>query len=88
MMDKADEDLWIGDSGASSHLFGSEKDVFDKRMIKGSINTANGEKMKLKCEGKVHVSHFTKTVYESKGILSVEVVEGLKINLFRFNTAL
>ena len=40
MMDKVDEDLWIGDSGASSHLIGSEKDVFDKKMIEGSINTA------------------------------------------------
>ena len=40
MMDEVDEDLWIGDSGASSHLIGSEKDVFDKKMIEGSINTA------------------------------------------------
>ena len=46
MMDKVDEDLWIGDSGASSHLIGSEKDVFDKKMIEGSVNTANSEKMK------------------------------------------
>ena len=63
MMDEVDEDLWIGDSGASSHLIGSEKDVFDKKMIEGSFNTANGEKMKIKCEGKVNVSHFTKTGY-------------------------
>ena len=71
MMDKVDEDLWIGDSGASSHLIGSEKDAFNKKMIKGSINTANGEKMKIKCEGKVNVSHFTKTGYKSKRTLSV-----------------
>ena len=38
MMDEVDEDFWIGDSGASSHLIGSEKDVFDKKMIKGSVN--------------------------------------------------
>ena len=69
MMDKVDEDLWIGDSGASSHLIGSEKDVFDKKMIEGSVNTANGEKMKIKYEGKVNVSHFAKTGYESKGTL-------------------
>ena len=61
MMDKVDEDLWIGDSGASGHLIGSERDVFDKKMIKGSVNTANGEKMKIRCEGKVNLSHFTKT---------------------------
>ena len=88
MMDKVDEDLWISDSGASSHLIGSEKDIFNKKMIKGSINTVNGEKMKIRCEGKVNVSHFTKTRYESKGTLSVKVVEGLKIKLFSFTTAL
>ena len=59
MMDKVNEELWIGDSEASSHLIGSEKDVFDKKMIEASINTANGEKMKIRCEGKVNVSHFT-----------------------------
>ena len=31
MMDKVDEDLWIGDSGASSHLIGSEKDVLTRK---------------------------------------------------------
>ena len=55
-------------------------------MIEGSVNTANGEKMKIKCEGKVNVSHFTKTGYDSKGTLSVKVVEGLKIK-FSFTTA-
>ena len=44
-------------------------------MIEGSINTANGEKMKIRCEGKVNVSHLTKTEYESKGTLSVKVTE-------------
>ena len=88
MIDQVDEDLWIGDSGASSHLIGSEKDVFDKKMIKASVNTANSEKMKIKCEGKVNVSHFTKTGYKSKGTLSVKVVEGLKLKLFSFSTSL
>ena len=88
MMDKVDEDLWISGSGASSHLIGSEKNVFNKKMIKGSVNTANGEKMKIKHEGKVNVSQFSKTGYESKGTLSVKVVEGLKIKLFSFTTAL
>ena len=87
MMDKVNGDLWIGDSGASSLLIGSEKSVFDKKMIEGSVNTANGEKMKINCEGKVNVCHFTKTGYESKGTLSVKVVEGLKIKLFSFITA-
>ena len=57
-------------------------------MIEGSINTANGEKMKIRCEGKVNVSQFTRTGYESKGIISVLVMEGLKIRIFSFTTAL
>ena len=44
--------------------------------------------MRIKCEGKVNVSHLTKTGYESKGILSVKVVEGLKLKLFSFTTVL
>ena len=88
MMDEVDEDLWIGDRGASSHVIGSETGVFDKKMIKGSVNTANGEKMKIKCEGKVNVCHFTKTGYERKGTLLVKVVVGLKIKLFSFTKAL
>ena len=44
LMDEVDEDLWIGDSGASRHSIRSEKDVFDKKIIKGSVNTANGER--------------------------------------------
>ena len=63
MMDEVDEDLWIGESGASSHLIGSEKGVFDKKMIKGSANTANGGMMKIECEGKVNANRSTKTGY-------------------------
>ena len=88
MMDEVDEDLWIGDSGASSHLIGSEKGVFDKKMIKGSVDTKNGEMMRIECEGTVNVNHFTKTGYERKGTLAVNVVEGLKTKLFSFTTAL
>ena len=44
--------------------------------------------MKIVCEGKVNVNHFTKTGYERKGTLSVKVVEVLKKKLFSFTTAL
>ena len=37
-----EEDLWIGDSGASSHMMGSEEHVFNKKLITGSVRTANG----------------------------------------------
>ena len=35
-----EEDLWIGDSGASSHLMGSGKHVINKILISGSMRTA------------------------------------------------
>ena len=28
-----EEDLWIGDSGASSHMIGSEEHVLNKKLI-------------------------------------------------------
>ena len=37
-----EEDLWTGDSGASSHMMGSEEHVFNKKLITGSVRTANG----------------------------------------------
>ena len=36
-----EEDLWIGDSGASSHMMGNEEHVFKKKLITGSVRTAN-----------------------------------------------
>ena len=35
-----EEDLWIGDSGASSHLMGSGEHVINKILISGSMMTA------------------------------------------------
>ena len=72
MINKVDEDLWIGDSGVSSHLIGSEKDVFDKKLIEESINTANSEKMKRRCEGKVNVSHFPKQDMKVKELYQIK----------------
>ena len=50
-----EEDLWIGDSGASSHMMGSEENVFNKKLISGSVRTANGAHMKMLCEGDINV---------------------------------
>ena len=41
-----EDDLWIGESGASSHMMGSEEHVFNKKLISGSVRTANGAHMK------------------------------------------
>ena len=39
------EDYWIGDSGASSHMVGEDTDLFAKGPIQGNISTANGTSM-------------------------------------------
>ena len=49
------EDLWIGDSGASSHMMGSEEHVFNKKLISGSMRTTNGAHMKMLCDGDINV---------------------------------
>ena len=55
-----EEDLWVGDSGASSHMMGSEEHVFNKKLISGSVRTANGAHMKMLCEGGINVHVITK----------------------------
>ena len=50
-----EEDLWIGDGGASSNMMGSEEHVFNKKLISGSMRTANGAHMKMLCEGDINV---------------------------------
>ena len=46
-----EEDFWVGDSGASSHMMGSEEHVFNKKLISGSMRKANGAHKKMLCEG-------------------------------------
>ena len=55
-----EEDMWIGDSGPSSHMMGSEGHVFNKKLITGSVRTANGAHMKMLCEGDINVDVITK----------------------------
>ena len=57
-----DEDLWIGDSGASSHMMGSSEYVFDGKLISESVRTANGTHMQMLCEGNINVYVITKKV--------------------------
>ena len=50
-----EEGLWIGDSGASSHMMGREEHVLNKKLISGRMRTANGAHMKMLCEGDINV---------------------------------
>ena len=83
-----EEDLWIGDSGASSHMMGSEDNVFNKKLISGSVRTANGAHMKMLCEGDINIDVITKNADLTSGTLRVKVIPGMKQRLFSFRQAM
>ena len=83
-----EEDLWIGDSGALSHMMGSEEHVFNKKLISRSMRTANGAHMKMLCEGDINVDVLTKNDDVTSGTLRVKVIPGMKQKLFSFTQAL
>ena len=66
-----EEDLWIGDSGASSHMRGCEEHVFNKKLISGSMRTANGAHMIMLCEGDINVDVITNNGDVTSGTLRV-----------------
>ena len=77
-----EEDLGIGDSGASSHMMGSEENVFKKKMKTGSVRTANGAHMKMLCEGDINVDVITKNGDVTSGTLRVKVIPRMTQKLF------
>ena len=83
-----EEDLWIGDSGASSHMMGSEEHVFNKKLISASMRTANGAHMKMLFEGDINVDVITKNGDVTSGTLRVNVIPGMKQKLFSFTQAM
>ena len=83
-----EEDLWIGDSGASNHMMGSEEHVFNKKLISGSMRTANGAHMKMLCEGDINVDVITKNGDVTGGTLRVKVILGMKQKIFSFTQAI
>ena len=83
-----EEDLWIGDSGVSSHMMGSEEHVFNKKLMSGSMRTANGTHMKMLCEGDINVDVITKNGDVTSGTLRVKVIPGMKQKLFSFTQAM
>ena len=73
-----EEDLWIGDSGASSHMMGSEEHVFNKKLISGSKWCSH----EMLCEGDINVDVITKNDDITSGTLRVKVIPGMKQRLF------
>ena len=60
------EDYWIEDSGASSHMVGDDKDLFAKTPIQGNVNAANGTSMPMVCKGKMNVEAIPKQASQVK----------------------
>ena len=83
-----EEDLWIGDSGTSSHMMGSEEHVFNKKLISGSMMTGIGAHMTKLCEGDINVDVITKSGDVTSGTLRVKVIPGIKQKLFSFTQAM
>ena len=83
-----EEHLWIGDSGASSHMMGSEEHVFNKILISGSMRKDNGAHMKMWCEGDINVDVITKDGDITSGPLRVKVIPGMKQRHFNFTQAM
>ena len=83
-----EEDLWIGDSGASSQMMGSEEHVFNEKLVSQSVRTANGAHMKMLCEGDINVDVITKNGDVTSGTLRVKVIPGMKPKHFSFTQAM
>ena len=69
-------------------LMGSEEHVFNKKLISGSMRTANGAHMKMLCEGEINVDVITKNGDITSGTLRVKVIPGMKQKLFSFTQAI
>ena len=82
------EDYWIGDSGASSHMVGDDKYLFAKTPIQGKVNAANETSMPMVCKGMMNVEAIPKQGKSSKGVLTIKVAKGMMHELFSFTTAL
>ena len=69
-------------------MMGSEEHVFNKKVIAGSVRTANGAQMKMLCEGDINVDVITKSGDVTSGKIRVEVIPGMKQKLFSFTQAM
>ena len=73
-----EEDSWIGDSGASSHIMESEEHVSNKKLISGSMRKAKGANRKMLCEGDINVDVITKNGDITSCTWRVKVIPGMK----------
>ena len=69
-------------------MMGSGKHVFNKKLISGSVRTANGAHMKMLCEGDINVYVITRNDDVTSGTPRVKVIPGMKQAFFSFTQAM
>ena len=69
-------------------MMGSKEHVFNKKLISGSMRTANDTHMKMLCEVDINVDVITKNGDVTSGSLRVKVIPGMKQKLFSFTQAM
>ena len=68
-------------------MMGSEEHMTNKKLISGSVSTANGAQMKMLCVGDINVDVITQNGDITSDTLRVKVIPGMKQRLFSFTQA-
>ena len=87
VFDKFDNDIWIGDTGATSHMTFDSKGMYDLEEMSGQVIVGNGKGVKITHRGKLDVKIKQKDGSENKMTLqNVKVVPELGHNLISLTT--
>jgi hypothetical protein len=81
-------ELWIGDSGASSHMTNSDIGVYSRKTCDLKINIADGTTIDVVYIGQLDVLFIQKDGTRAKKTLTVKVAPALKHSLFSFTAAM
>jgi hypothetical protein len=83
-------DLWIGDSGATSHITCSKTGLFDTKPSSQKIIVGEARSIKVKRTGQLRVAFEGKEGGKLTDVVleNVEFVPEMKINLFSFMVAI
>ena len=68
-------------------MMGSEEQVFNKKLISGSMRAANSAHMKMLCEGDINVDVITKNGDVTSGTLREKVIPGNEAEAFQLHTS-
>ena len=81
-------DIFIGDSAATSHMTNNKTGVYDLILIKGSVMIGNGESISCTHKGKLDVICMHKDGSTARQTWEVKIVPQLNHDLFSFTKAM